>query len=126
MNAICWEAASSPGKYLCVHTSVNIDGEGGCELSYTNPRATHMRDGFVFEPPGVTLTRVTLLTAVSAAADLNTNPAGRINITVPLALHTNIQRTLANIVSFASAKRRTRGTEKRWAHHPHPCKRLNN
>ena len=46
MNAICLEAASSPGKYQCGHTSVNIDGEGGCELSYTNTRATHMHDEF--------------------------------------------------------------------------------
>ena len=44
MNATCWEAASSPWDSRYVHTSVNIDGEGGCELTYTKLHATQMRD----------------------------------------------------------------------------------
>ena len=51
MNATCWETGSSPEKFKCEHTSVNIDGEGGCELSYTKLRATHMRDDCLFVPP---------------------------------------------------------------------------
>ena len=61
-----------------MHTSVNIDCEGGCELSLNEARARHMHQDFLVQY-SLTLARVTLHKVVNSTAELIWNRHGMLH-----------------------------------------------